>query len=125
MAHWSGTRSGWNTRGGTDKSRFRQLMRDQEEARELSDPDSPRWESRARSMMDILMEKIGQDDYDLWCEMTFPGESIQALTWQQIHETFRNYHDEDLICSCSPASGMACRVCMAYARLHNNIDELA
>lgn len=72
--HWGGTRSGWNQRGGSVQEHFRIAMRMQEDA-----------QFRATRAQVRLADWLGRDIYRLWAEETWPGDTIEAWSWQEIY----------------------------------------
>lgn len=69
-----------------------------------------------------LVDLIGENNYRLWAEITWPGISIQKCTWSEILETA---HEaiwlgkyallSELECTCK--DGDLCKVCRAWARV--------
>ena len=97
------TRSGWNTRGGT-------LQDDLEAARTF-------WESQARQKANTLKGWL-KDDYPVFEEMIFPGETFDRMSWQQINGTLENWIAsgksavmDALKCACS--GDARCAACQA------------
>jgi hypothetical protein len=70
-----------------------------------------------------LIAMIGEDNYRLWSEITWPGESINLCTWdeiyQQVHEAIwlgKYALLSELECTCKP-DGDLCKDCRAWARV--------
>lgn len=102
------SRSGWNQKGGTVRD-------DLEAARTF-------WESQARQKANTLKGWLG-DDYPLFEELIFPGETFDRMSWQQIASTVDNWIAsgksavmDSLECTCRP-DGDACPVCAARERM--------
>lgn len=119
--HWSGTRSGWNQRGGS----IRDDIRHTREQLERAYPDSLYWRTEANVVQQKLADYLGTENYRLWAEMTWPGASIDECSWQSIYDTsleawnVKEHIFEMLECTCTPIS-QPCRVCQAMARLSNS-----
>ena len=91
--------------------------------RDMINPESNHWEAQAQQAQRRLAELLGPDDYRLWAEITWPGETIDGRSWQQIFDTCQFALDhkdamyQTLECTCNPAGiGARCSVCQAHAR---------
>lgn len=90
--------------------------------RDMVNPNSSHWEQQAKIVQRRLADLLG-DDYELWAEITWPGESIDGQSWMQIFDTCQwalDHQDavnQTLECTCNPAGGDACPVCKANARI--------
>lgn len=87
-------------------------------------PDSDHWRAEADLEVYRLQQTLG-DNYALFAEIVWPGESIQSLSYMQIAETARNYletahqHRWDVLnCTCNGISEF-CPVCQAAERLRS------
>lgn len=49
-------------------------------------PDSVYWMREAKAAKNALAEALGGNNYSIWVEMVWPGESIDAFTWRTICE---------------------------------------
>jgi hypothetical protein len=106
------TRTGWNQKGGS--------WRDDLEAAKGY------WENQARLAARTLKDWLG-DDYPVFEEMIFPGDTFYKMSWQAIHGTIANWiaSGKDAVmdameCTCRP-DGPACPVCAARARKQEGI----
>lgn len=177
MAHWSGTRSGWNTRGGSPSQRLRNQieyqknhpalhpfwkelradwntfhswdktehekifeLRDQQIDdhnsqfwtihAEFDNPDSFYWSIRYEMAIRSLADLIGNDDAELWMELTWPGDSIDQVPYKLMFEqiTFAINNPEitsqELECSCNGVTPL-CDVCKAHLRVKANNEMIA
>lgn len=118
MTHWSGVRSGWNTRGGTAREHL-----ELEERLGISHPDSSYWQHKAEEECEEVAENLGED-YEVWAEMTWPFDSIRLYTYRQIYETAHyslDHLEEQMTCTCNPID--MCKVCQAQARVSSRIDD--
>lgn len=117
-SHWSGTQSGWNTRGGETT---RETMARLREEAEINNPDSQYWANAANHKLQEINQALGES-YDLWAEMTWPENSINEMTWKDIYETVSvslSVSDKiwmELECTCNGVTG-PCKVCQAQGRL--------
>ena len=104
--------TGFRTPGGTARE---QLAVQMEQA-----------EAKAIREINKLIAMIDENNYRLWAELTWPGESIQKCTWDEIRSTAHKAIWlgkyallSELECTCKP-DGDLCRVCRAWARVVAN-----
>lgn len=101
--------TGFRTPGGTAREQIAVQMEQEE--------------TNAMRECSKLADLIGDNNYRLWAELTWPGISIQQCTWQDIYETIHKAIWlgkyallSELECTCKP-DGDLCRVCRAWARV--------
>lgn len=69
-----------------------------------------------------LKEFLGSDAFELWAEMTWPNDTREEKTEEEIHETlvmtyyYRSNLWIELECSCNGVTG-PCKVCQAFGRI--------
>ena len=96
-------------------------------------PDSNYWKYDAIQARAELAQLIGVANYNLWSEMTWPGETINVHTFKELSQEFRvaiALGKEDklklldmLECGCVLPE-QRCRVCQAQARITARVEEL-
>lgn len=77
-------RVGWNARGGSTGYWLQQAF----EQAARRDPDGYYWQNETQNIKLALIEQMGQDEFEQWAESVYPGDSIDAVTWEQICGTF-------------------------------------
>jgi hypothetical protein len=114
MNRLGSNRVGWNARGGTVADDLAIILE--------TGPDSPQWRYRAEAELRMVSSLLG-DDYHLWAEMTWPGNTINRKTWREIYNACHaalsagiEALDQMLTCTCLPDRD-ACPVCKAHARM--------
>ncbi len=88
-------------------------------------PDSLYWKIEATQEGLRLSKLIGSDNAHLWCEMTWPGDAIDKLTFKEIAQGFQSAIEylgkdtilESLECTCREDRPMCCEPCRAAARI--------
>jgi hypothetical protein len=82
MAHWTGTRSGWNTKGGTDADHLAIQRQMADEAK-----------ARALRTCGRLADMLGDDEYVAWVDANvtdwMPWPEIDRLAEARIAEGLR------------------------------------
>jgi hypothetical protein len=117
MAHWSGVRSGWNTRGGTPKEHLRNHMDYLEHQKQLKDPNSSYWQTKAE-ITHLRLEELLNSDFELWAEITWPDDTIEQQTYREIYERMdaalklKELIFQELECTCNGVIAL-CKVCRA------------
>jgi hypothetical protein len=93
-------------------------------------PDSNYWKYDAIEARASLAEMIGVQSYNLWSEITWPGETINNYTFKELSREFRSAISlgadkllEMLECACVMPDH-SCRVCCAQARITARVEEL-
>lgn len=92
-------------------------------------PNGSFWEGKAKEKLQEIADRIGTDNYKLWAEIVWPGDSIDCESWKEIYQTACDYigiNDgiyQMLECTCRPDSVSACAVCQATQRL-NGADNV-
>jgi len=77
-------RIGWNRRGPSEKDQFKSAQ-----ARsEIVDTNSRYWENRTFQVKDLLIECMGEKEFEEWAERLFPALSIVAVPWKEIYEAY-------------------------------------
>lgn len=71
-----------------------QIERETLEWAEERNPESDYWKRLAMNAAFDIAEKIGVEAHREWAEATWPGDSIDALTWKQIWEVNHKKLDE-------------------------------
>ena len=74
---------------------------------EFEDPDSYHWQTRALDMTFLLIQKMGEQEFEVWAERLFPGDVIDQTTWKEIFDLyeakFRVFQAEEREeCTCLP-----------------------
>ncbi len=91
---------------------------------EKFDPNSVYWRMLAEWKGLELGELIGKENSHIWAEMTWPGDTINALTYQQAAQGFISALDlgkdallDMLECTCREDRPICCEPCRAAARI--------
>lgn len=117
MTNWSGTRSGFNTRGGTPNQQLRNQIEYQEDQDHINDPNSAYWEMLA-DLTHRKLKELLQSDYELWAEVTWHGDSLEQKTYREIYERMAwalnnpKITFQEIECSCNGVTTL-CDVCKA------------
>lgn len=74
-------RIGWNQRGPTVSDQLETAK----EQSEIANPDSDYWKFRAYQSVDYLVSCMGASEFEEWAERLLPGDTIDELTWKEIH----------------------------------------
>src|SRR5512139_2372441 len=53
---------------------------------ERANPDSRYWLYESKATQATLEGLIGDDAYEAWAELVWPGDTIDGRTWKQIHQ---------------------------------------
>jgi hypothetical protein len=77
-------RIGWNQRGPTDKD----ILADAIEISEIMDPNSRYWMNRTYQTRDMLVDCMGEKEFEEWAERMFPGIEIDSVSWSDIHSAY-------------------------------------
>ena len=97
-------------------------------------PDSLYWKIEATQAGRKLGELIGDDNSHIWCEMKWPGDAVEALTFKDIAMEFRAAKElgkevllDMLECTCREDTAVACPPCRAAARIRarSAVDDIA
>jgi hypothetical protein len=51
-----------------------------------ANPDSEFWMYESKRSQTELERLIGDDAYEAWAELVWPGETIDSKTWKEIHQ---------------------------------------
>ncbi len=81
---YGSNRYGWNQRGGTDG----EILRQAKEQSAILDPESLYWKNRALNSGQNLADCMGTKDFQEWAERLLPGDSIDEISWEEIHELY-------------------------------------
>ncbi len=91
---------------------------------EIFDPNALYWRILAVQKGLELGEVIGSDNAHIWAEMTWPGDSIDSLTYKQVAEGYiaaielgKDALLDMLECTCREDRPMCCEPCRAAARI--------
>ncbi len=77
-------RIGFNRRGPSDKD----ILADALEQSEIMDPNSRYWMNRTYQTIDMLVDCMGKAEFQEWAERMYPGESIDSVSWSDIHTAY-------------------------------------
>jgi hypothetical protein len=77
-------RIGFNRRGPGVKEQI-ENARNQSE---ILDPDSDYWKFRTYQSIDYLVSCMGASEFEEWAERLFPADSIDQISWKEIHEAY-------------------------------------
>jgi hypothetical protein len=51
-----------------------------------ANPDSPYWMHESKASQATLEKLLGDDGYEAWAELVWPGDSIDGKTWKEINQ---------------------------------------
>lgn len=89
----------------------------------MDNPNSSYWKDMADRELDKVAVLLGEDDYAVWVELTWPGDLLELRTYKEIFETARNSHsEEEMVCSCNGVTALR-NVCQAQARVSYSKDS--
>ena len=74
-------RIGWNQRGPSEKDQFKSAL----EQSGIANPDSGYWQIRTNIIRNCLAACMGDREFTEWAERLLPDDSIDELTWEEIH----------------------------------------
>ena len=67
-------------------NKSRQARLEMQDEKPDPNPDGEYWKLGAKSAQAQLTYLIGNDEYEAWAELVWPGETIDALTWRDIYQ---------------------------------------
>ena len=94
MSNWHGTRSGWNTRGGTAKEHFdsqlRMIKHNNKNPTETFDLQEFEAECTTKETLRILLNKLGREKYEAWIDQAISENAswseIKSIAYQKLQE---------------------------------------
>ena len=77
-------RIGWNRRGPGVSEQIENARHQSE----IANPESYYWKNRTCITRDHLADCMGDKEFMEWVERLLPGDSIDQMTWKEIHEFY-------------------------------------